>query len=521
MSRWEKGLRYAVSIAMWLGILGGLYIVSLYSYLLFHCLAEMFSILVAWGIFVVAWNTRFYHDNNYFVLLGLAYLFVGGLDLLHTLAYKGMNIFPVAGSNLAVQFWIAARYLESISLLIVPWFLQRRGPNRSSRPVLPQYPLARYVFAAYALASAIIIALIVLGLFPDCYIEGVGLTPFKKISEYVISAILVAAIVGLAYHRRVLDPQIFMLLVLSILVTITAELSFTAYVGVYGVITIIGHLLKIVSFYLIYKAIIETGLVNPFRLLFRDLKQNEEILRQRAAQLEARNAELDAFAHTVAHDLKSPLAAMISYADFTTHLYETLTSDEVRYNLTVIVQNGRKMSNIVEELLLLAGVRKMDAPIEPFETAPIIAQVLERLAYLVQGVEAQIEQPEAWPPALGYAPWVEEVWMNYLSNALQYGGQPPQITLGADVQPGGSVRFWVQDRGPGIAEERQAQLFVPFTQFDQVRTEGHGLGLSIVRRIIDKLGGEVGVDSAPGRGSTFWFTLPGTNEQTPSHGGTR
>ncbi|MBN1933773.1 MAG: hypothetical protein JW934_03860 [Anaerolineae bacterium] len=507
MSRWGERFRYAGPAAMGLAVLGGLYAVGLYSYLLFHCLAEVFSILVAWGIFVIAWNTRNYHDNGYFVLLGIAYLFVGGIDLAHTLTYKGMDIFPGLGANLATQLWIVARYLESMSLLIAPWFLNRYGPNRQAQLVSPRRSLARYVFATYALISGAAVALILFGLFPACYVDGVGLTAFKKISEYVICAILVVAAVGLARHRRALDPQIFVLLVLSILVTIAAELAFTTYVSVYGVANLIGHLLKIVAFYLIYKAIIEIGLVNPFRLLFRNLKQSEADLFRRAVELEARNTELDAFAHTVAHDLKSPLAVMISYADFTAQFYETLNPDDVQQSLVVIVQNGRKMSNIVQELLLLAGVRKMDAPVESFETGPIIDEVLRRLDDLIREVEAIIEQPEVWPLALGYAPWVEEVWVNYLSNALQYGGRPPQITLGADIQPDGRVRFWVRDRGPGIAEEQQARLFTPFTQFAQVHTEGHGLGLSIVRRIIDKLGGQVGVDSAVGQGSTFWFIL--------------
>ena len=120
---------------------------------------------------------------------------------------------------------------------------------------------------------------------------------------------------------------------------------------------------------------------------------------------------------------------------------------------------------------------------------------------------------------LGHPAWVEEVWVNYISNACKYGGidgQPPRIELGAD--PIGSentagitvFRFWVRDYGPGIAPEDQARLFTPFTRLDQVRVRGYGLGLSIVRRIVEKLGGEVGVqsDGVPGAGCEFSFTLP-------------
>jgi two-component system sensor histidine kinase/response regulator len=101
------------------------------------------------------------------------------------------------------------------------------------------------------------------------------------------------------------------------------------------------------------------------------------------------------------------------------------------------------------------------------------------------------------------------VWANYLSNAIQYGGRPPRVELGVTEQADGMVRFWVRDNGPGLTPEEQARLFTPFTQLAQVRARGHGLGLSIVRRIVERLGGQVGVESEIGRGSAFTFTLPG------------
>jgi signal transduction histidine kinase len=103
---------------------------------------------------------------------------------------------------------------------------------------------------------------------------------------------------------------------------------------------------------------------------------------------------------------------------------------------------------------------------------------------------------------------VEEVWVNYISNAIKYGGRPPRVQLGATVQSNGMVSFWVRDNGPGIAPEDQRQLFIPFTKLHQVQIEGHGLGLSIVQRIVERLGGEVGIESEVGQGSTFFFALP-------------
>jgi signal transduction histidine kinase len=168
------------------------------------------------------------------------------------------------------------------------------------------------------------------------------------------------------------------------------------------------------------------------------------------------------------------------------------------------------MNNIIDELLLLAGVRQTEVKLDPLDMASIVTGALQRLTDLTEAHRAEIIVPNAWPETLGYAPWVEEVWVNYLSNAIKYGGRPPRVELGAETQADGAVRFSVRDNGPGITLDDQARLFTPFTRLDHVRAKGHGLGLSIVRRIAEKLGGKVGVQSQVGYGSTFYFILPGS-----------
>ncbi len=245
-------------------ILAGLYVSSSYNYLLFHSLAEIFSIVIAFGIFAIAWNSRPFLDNNYLLFIGIAYLIVGGVDLLHTLSYKGLAIFSGFGANLPTQLWIAARFMESLSLLIAPLFFHRRLK-------------ANLVFLAYSLAvTVILLSTFYWKNFPACFVEGVGLTPFKKISEYIISFILLASIGFLLKHRKEFELKVLQWVIWSIIVTIASELAFTFYVDVYGLSNLIGHYLKILSFYLMYKAIIETGLARPYDLLFRNLKKSEE-----------------------------------------------------------------------------------------------------------------------------------------------------------------------------------------------------------------------------------------------------
>jgi PAS domain S-box-containing protein len=248
-------------------VLIGLYLASLYNYLLFHTLTEIFSVVVAYAIFVFAWNSRRLINNTYLLFIGCAYLFIGVMDLVHTLGYSGMHIFYGYDTNLPTQLWVATRYMQSLSLLIAP-LLMGKKPNTT------------WLLSGYTVVVVFLLGMIFGGIFPDCFLEGVGLTPFKKFSEYLISLIFVGAFVLLSRKHREFDPVVLRLLMASIIFTIASELAFTFYKHAYAFLNLIGHYFKIVSFYLIYKAIIETGLKKPFRFLFRNLKQREEALQE-------------------------------------------------------------------------------------------------------------------------------------------------------------------------------------------------------------------------------------------------
>jgi two-component system sensor histidine kinase/response regulator len=240
------------------------------------------------------------------------------------------------------------------------------------------------------------------------------------------------------------------------------------------------------------------------------LRNMQRRLEQQNMELEAQNAELDAFAHTVAHDLKNPLTALIAAGFLLERHHATMPEEKLSRYVRIVAQNGRVMNNIVDELLLLSSVRGMEEiETQPLDMRDIVTGVQDRLAYLIEERRGEIVLPDDWPMASGYAPWVEEVWANYISNALKYGGRPPHVELGGTIEINGWVRFWVRDNGRGLTSEEQERLFTPFERLHQIRAEGHGLGLSIVQRIVEKLGGQVGVESEIDRGSAFYFTLPG------------
>jgi signal transduction histidine kinase len=244
------------------------------------------------------------------------------------------------------------------------------------------------------------------------------------------------------------------------------------------------------------------------RELFSGTPDVEDLQRQNR-ELQERVEELDAFAHTVAHDLKNSLGALRGFATVLQEDYARLSDKQREECLDYLVRSAHKLNNVVEELLLLVEIRKTDVVLEPLHMAGVVAAAQERLAPMIRTSEAEISLPAEWPLVQGHDSWVEEVWINYLSNAIKYGGRPPYVELGADTRSDGMVRFWVRDNGRGLTPDEQARLFTPFTRLETMRADGHGLGLSVVQRIIEKLSGQIGIESIPGQGSTFSFTLRG------------
>ena len=219
--------------------------------------------------------------------------------------------------------------------------------------------------------------------------------------------------------------------------------------------------------------------------------------------------DLDSFARTVAHDLKGPLGVIRGYTELLDGSLDELPTEERQLFVTEIQRATDKAGAIIEALLLLARVR-LAAGVEfgPVDMQAVVAEAINRIDDRLILAGPQIVLPEAWPQAWGYGSWIEEIWANYISNAIKYGGQPAHVRLGWDSLPDGRLRFWVQDNGSGLSSEDQARLFQPFIRLKPQHADGHGLGLSIVQRIAERLSGTVGVESAPGTGSRFYFTLP-------------
>ncbi|MCP4700534.1 MAG: response regulator [Gammaproteobacteria bacterium] len=490
----------------------GLYVTSLYNGLLFHTLAEGLSIVVAGMLFFIVWNSRRFVENRYLLFLGIGYFFIAGIDLVHTLAYKKMNIFPGYDTNLSTQLWIAARYMESLTLLAAPLFLHRTLN-------------ARVMFGGGTILFTLLLAAIFGGFFPVCFIEGKGLTAFKINSEHLISLLLLGALFLLLRCRAAFDARIMWLMLISIALTICAELAFTFYTKIHGLSNLFGHYFKLLSFYCIYRAIIETGLNDPYTLLFSELKQNEDALRQARQMAERAKEEADAanrakseFLTCMNHEIRTPMNAVIGFTGLA--LQTELTAKQRNY-LDKVKTSSYSLLNLLNDILDCSKVKagKLDIECVNFQLEDIIHKLSEplRLAAADKGLEfATLIAPNV-PCALKGDPLrLRQVLTNLTDNAVKFT-EKGKVILHAALAEGSretdskrvKLRFSVLDTGIGLTPEQIPKLFRSFSQADGSITRkfgGMGLGLALSKQLAELMGGTIDVESEADKGSTFWFT---------------
>jgi len=282
-----------------LGLLGAallLYAVSTYSFSVFHGVVELFAASVALSIFFVTWHTRRLMDSSYVGIVGMAYFGVAIFGVLHTLAYKGTSVFPGASSDLATQLWLASRYLAAAAFLVAPFFARRSVD-------------LRIAFAVTLAFTATLLTAIFAGVFPQAFVEGAGLTPFKIVSEYAVIGVLAVALVLLYRVRSTLDRQVGVLLAASIIMSAGAEVAFTLYTDPFGPANLTGHFLYAAAAYLVYRALVHVALEDPFAVLFGRLKRREQDLE---------------FANRLGEGLTRIVAGITSTRDFDTIMERTV-----------------------------------------------------------------------------------------------------------------------------------------------------------------------------------------------------
>lgn len=241
-------------------------------------------------------------------------------------------------------------------------------------------------------------------------------------------------------------------------------------------------------------------------------RQSEELIRRYASEMEQRNAELDSFSHTVAHNLKTPLSLVLGYAGLIASDVDRAAQPTIYDMAQIIERTALTMSGMITSLLMFAQLYEAAQMVSPVDMTLHACAAADRLQKVIADRGVQVTIDPDLPPAQAHGPWVEEVFAILIDNAIKYmapDNPAPRVTVrGARLPESDAVRYEVQDNGIGISSHDQERLFAPLTRLKQLDVEGFGMGLTIAQRIVQKLDGALGVESEVGAGSTFWFTLP-------------
>ncbi|QNO14716.1 response regulator [Alkalicella caledoniensis] len=511
--------RYKLNSRIVIKYLSGFFallLVSLYvsfkNYLLFHTIIELFSIIIAFTITAISLHSYHASKNKLVVFLGIAYGFIGSFDLLHTLAFKGMGVFPNHTADLPTQLWIMARYIEAFSVLALPYVL---GNNIRQRKI----------FFVYCFVSLILLLSVFRwDIFPSSFIEGQGLTSFKIISEYIICGIIGVSIFQLYKIRDQIEPSIFNYLILALFTTILTELFFTLYTDVYGITNMLGHVFKAVSFSFIYQAIIKTSLHFPYlqlkfttEVLKQEIseKKKEEVIRKSMENDILKASKLDSIATLaggIAHDFNNLLTIILGQASLSRFYVQD--NPKALKSIEEIEKATQQATGLTQQLLTFS---KGGEPIKNTEAVDGIIQETLALALSGSNVIAQFNSSDDLGLVDLDKGQFKQVINNLAINACQAmpkGGvlkvDAKNISIGKDelnffLNEGKYVKITIEDHGIGISPENLSKIFDPFFT---TKSNGHGLGLASCFSIIKRHNGYITVKSKEGIGTTFYIYLP-------------
>lgn len=490
---------YAGSLIPFLIGLGLLIAMRMYNYLLFHTFAELYSIIIAGTYFVIALHTRKVNQNPSLAALGLSYLFIALLDTFHTITYSGMNVIP-GYEYPANQVWVLARFLEAISLLLFS-FLQLKS-DRALRVFSAVYGL--YTVAGLA-------SIFVFRIFPACFVAGVGQTSFKIAAEFVIVIVLALAAVVLYTRKHLYPVRVYAKLQLSIGLTILSEFSFTLYISNYDWVNVTGHVFKIISFYLVYRSILVTGLEQPHELLFDKLAASER-------QLRDVNKAQNTLLSILSHDIKGPIGS-IGMAARDMASSDTRMSDSDRKDfLLAMASSSDATLSLVDKIL--AWARSSTGELAPGIMAIPVSSVFMEIERLTsetartKNITLRVD-PETDAVVQADLDMLETILRNFVQNAIKFTNPGGTVTMYAEADRTG-WNLKVTDTGVGMSPEDLDRLFQLERRLRRSGTAGErgtGLGLAISHNFAERMGGHIDVHSTQGAGSTFSLWLPGTTTQ--------
>jgi signal transduction histidine kinase len=500
-----------------LGVLIFVFLSSLYNYLVFHAFAELSSIAIALMIFVITWNSLKYIKSGYLLLIGISYLFVGVLDIFHTLGYQGMGVFKDYDFY-GNQVWIAARYVESLTFLLA--FSLFFNENKTVRSL--------WIFLTYFIVTVLLLLSIFFWkIFPVCFIPGVGQTSFKITSGYIISSMFFLSLMLIWRQRERIGSVLFPLLFSSVIFKILTEMFFTFYISNYGLSNLVGHFCKIVSFYLIYRALVVTGLQDPYETIFRQLSESMKALEAAKASAEKATQAKSDFLAGMSHELRTPLNSVIGFSQvLLAKNFGELNEKQASY-VSYILDSGIHLLNLINDILDISKVEagKMELLLSKIHIKSFIENSLVMIQEKASAhnIKVAADVPEDFEITADERK-LKQIIFNLLSNAAKFTPDGGNITVQARKVRGQGpatdprslipdyVEISVTDTGIGIPREEQKKIFDIFHQVKggiQDKTPGTGLGLPITKGLIELHGGRILVESeGDGKGSRFVFVIP-------------
>jgi signal transduction histidine kinase len=446
-------------------------------------ITELFSSLIALSIFLVGWNSRHRIENSVFLFLGIAFLFIGGVDLLHLFSLEGTGIIADGSVNISTQLVIAGRYLESISFILAVLFagelyLQSRinRISRNRRIVL--------AFSVYLLAILSILGLIfVWNAFPDAYNQETGVTRFKFVSSYINLIILMGAAVIIHKRKDIFSRRVFKLLLLAIILLIVTKLPFSVYTDFSGGLNAVGHYTKIISYYLLYLAIVKTGITNPQEMLYLQLQESKE------------REEL--LGSVLRHDILNKLQLIRSYQK---SIEEDLPESSKEY-FTYAMNATEDAEELIRKVQTLTSIETIDSSMG-IAVDPLLSDAIDQQRDLASQNDISIEYQPVEEEVTG-TNLLQEAFSNLIQNSLLHSGGD-RILISSESR-GDELVISIEDNGIGIPEERKEKLFDNDARSDN---ESSDVGLLLVNEIIETCGGSIEISDSTLGGAKFDVYLP-------------
>jgi signal transduction histidine kinase len=494
---WKIARAAAVAAA----IVVALWFASRSSYLLFHSLVEIFSIAVACSVFMISWSSRGAPEARPFLVLGIGYLFASILDVFHLLSYEGMGVLRNSTDD-ASKLWVASRAIQAGAALWFAALCRARRVGSSARAFL--------VLGAAAALS--LLSIFVWNVFPLCFVEGVGVTPFKRASEYVISAVFAVSIFLFARHPGFVTKVEQRLLMAAFGLTIASELVFTLYISAYGYQNLLGHFLKIGAFFLAYQALFASKIRGRLALI-NGLEQSKARLEASEVELRKANLSKDKFFSILAHDLRNPIGGLVSLSELLSTRFDELDPARVREMCRLLHDGAVQGAELLECILQWARAQTGRLEVHPSRIS--LSELCDGLVALLEPVAAgkEISLSASVPP--GAAAWADEnmvaaVLRNLLSNAVKFTPRGGSVAI-SSTAAGDWQELVVADSGIGMSPEQLAKLFRIDVHFSCPGTEaekGSGMGLILCRELVQLNQGTISVHSQPAQGTTFSLRLP-------------